>query len=275
MRRFLSPLLFAALAAAQYAPPDARWTQPAEPFHVAGGIYYVGAANVSSYLIKTSEGLILLDTGVRENTAALEASVRKLGFRVEDIRLLLISHGHFDHMGGLAAMKARTKARLLVHPLEAPLVARGGKDDFAFGDTVAYPPVEADGLLQDGEPVRLGGVALTPHHTPGHTKGNLTWTMTVREGGKDYRVVFAGALSAPGYQLTNNAKYPEIVHDYRASFAAMSALPCDVFLAFHSWDFDIERRRAGVFVDPEGYRRYIDRAEAAFEKRLRAQQETN
>jgi metallo-beta-lactamase class B len=264
----LALLLCASFAAqAQYVAAEPRWTQPAEPFRIADDLYYVGTANVPSFLIETSDGLILLDTGVREVAPALEANIRKLGFRIEDVKLLLISHGHFDHIGGLAAAKARTKARLLVSPAEAPLIARGGKDDFAFGDTVAYPPVEADGLLKDGEPVRLGGTALTPHFTPGHTKGSVTWTMTL---GKR-RVVFAGSMSAPGYKLVGNAKYPEIVRDYRASFARLRALPCDIFLGFHGWDFGMEQKRGGDFVDPEGYRRYIDRTEAAFEKQLKEQ----
>jgi len=266
-------------AHAQYAPADPEWNRPIEPFRIAGNLYYVGSANVSSFLIATSGGLILLDTGFREAEPALESNIRKLGFRLEDVRLLLISHAHCDHVGAMAGIKARTKARLLASPADAPLLARGGKGDFAFEDKYLYPPVAADALLADGEPVRLGDAVLTPRFTPGHTKGSTSWTTTIQEGERRYRVVIAASLSAPGYRLVDNPRYPEIVRDYRASFATLRALPCDIFLSMHSWDFELDRKiRARAedatrnpFVDPEGYRRFLDKAQAAFEERLRAQ----
>src|ERR1700759_5029091 len=130
---------------AQYAPANAKWNQPVPPFRIAGNLYYVGAEGVASYLITTPKGDVLIDTGFRETVPLVKASIRKLGFRVEDVRILLISHGHFDHAGGLAAMKAATHARLLANPAEAPLLERGGKGDFGFGDKYAYPPVTPDG----------------------------------------------------------------------------------------------------------------------------------
>jgi metallo-beta-lactamase class B len=258
---------------AQYAPANAKWNQPVPPFRIADNLYYVGAEGVASYLITTPAGDILLDTGFRETVPLVQASIRQLGFRVEDIRVLLISHGHFDHVGGEAAMKAATHAKLLVNPAEAPLLARGGKGDFAFRDHLSYPPVTADGLLKDGEAVRLGGVALVPHFTPGHTRGCTTWTMTVQDGGQPRHVVFACSLSTPDYQVVNNAAYPGIVDDLTHSFATLRALPCDIFLAAHPWEFDLDRKRealqtakpggANPFVDPQGYRAYIDRAQTA------------
>jgi metallo-beta-lactamase class B len=268
-------------ALAQYAPANAKWNQPVPPFGIADNLYYVGAEGVASYLIVTPVGDILIDTGFRETVPLVEASIRKLGFRVEDIRILLISHGHFDHAGGLAAMKAATHARLLVSPAETPLLERGGKGDFAFGDKYAYPPVTPDGLLKDGSPVRLGGVALTPHFTPGHTRGCTTWTMTVQDHGVARHVVFACSLSAPDYQVVNNPKYPNILTDYAASIATMRALPCDIFLAAHPWEFELDRKRAALagdptgarnpFVDPAGYRAYIDRSEAGLKERVAQQ----
>jgi metallo-beta-lactamase class B len=265
---------------AQYAPANAKWNQPVPPFRIADNLYYVGAEGVASYLITTPKGDILIDTGFRETVPLVEASIRKLGFRVEDVRILLISHGHFDHAGGLAAMKAATHARLLVSPAEAPMLEHGDKDDFAWGAKYAYPPVIPDGLLKDGEPVTLGGVSLTPHFTPGHTKGCTTWTMTVHDHGVARHVVFACSLSAPDYQVVNNPKYPGIVSDYTASFATMRALACDIFLAAHPWEFELDRKRAALeadpsganpFVDPAGYRAYIDRSEAALKERVAQQ----
>jgi metallo-beta-lactamase class B len=277
----LCTLIVSLPAAAQYAPANSKWNQPVPPFRIADNLYYVGAEGVASYLITTPAGDILIDTGFRETVPLVEASIRKLGFRVEDIRLLLISHGHFDHAGGMAAMKAATHARLLLSPAEAPLLERGGKDDFAFGDRYVYPPVTPDGLLSDGEPVRLGGEALTPHFTPGHTKGCTTWTMTVHDHGQLRHVVFACSLSAPDYQVVNNPKYPGIQKDFARSFATMRALPCDIFLAAHPWEFELDRKRAALaaapagaanpFVDPAGCRAYIDRSEAALRERVAQQ----
>jgi metallo-beta-lactamase class B len=269
----------AALAPAQYAPADPKWNRPIAPFRVAGNLYYVGAADVSAFLWTTPEGHILLDTGFRETVPRIEANLKTLGLRLEDIRLLLTSHGHCDHIGGAAEVKARTKARFLANPVEWPLLKRGGKGDFAFGDKYAFPPVEPDAPLRDGEPVGLGGTVLTPHFTPGHTKGCTSWSATVKEGDHTYRVVIPCALTAPGYKLVGNAAYPEVARDFEASIARLRALPCDVFLGGHSWDFGLHKKieaRAkdpsrNPFVDPEGYRAYLDRSQAALRKQIAEQ----
>ena len=264
---------------AQYAPANPEWNQPLEPFNIVGNIYYVGAHSVSSYLITTPEGHILLDTGFRETVPLIEANVVKLGFKMEDIRILVATHAHYDHAGGLADVKSKTKARLLLNPVEVEPFARGGKDDFAFGDRYAFPPVEGDGLLQDGEPIRLGGTALIPQFTPGHTKGCTSYTMAVREGDNTYNVVFACSLTAPDYQLVDNPKYPEIVQDYEKTFAKLGQLPCDVHLGGHRWEFGMAEKLAilerggggNPFVDPEGYKRFLDRSQAAFGEQLKEQ----
>jgi metallo-beta-lactamase class B len=210
----------------------------------------------------------------------VEASIRKLGFRVEDVHILLLSHAHSDHAGGLAGMKAATHARLLVSPGDAPVLERGGKDDFAFADRMQFPPVKVDELLKDGVPVTLGGVEMTPHFTPGHTKGCTTWTMTVRDRGQLRDVVFACSLSTPGYQVVNNPKYPGMLKDYRASIATMRALPCDIFLAAHPEQFGMAEKLKELkahpdgpnpFVDPAGYRAYLDDSEAELNKKVAIQ----
>ena len=155
----LCTLIVSLPALAQYAPANAKWNQPVPPFRIADNLYYVGAEGVASYLITTPAGDILLDTGFRETVPIVEASIRKLGFRVSDVRILLISHGHFDHAGGVAAMKAATHARLLVSPAEAPMLEHGDKGDFAWGDKYSYPPVTPDGLLGASDPRRRGSEA--------------------------------------------------------------------------------------------------------------------
>jgi len=269
-------MLVSGAAAGQYAPANAEWNQPVEPFRIVGNVYYVGASGVSSFLITTEAGHILLDTGYPETVPLVDAGIRKLGFHVEDIKLLLASHAHTDHAGGMAAMKAKTKARLLANPRDVDLFARGGKGDFAFGDKFAYPPVKADGVFHDGEEIRLGGVTLTAHFTPGHTKGCTSYSARIREGERVYDVVFPCSLTAPDYQLIGNPKYPEIVKDYESSFATLSALACDVFTGGHAWDFGLDAKRKALqsgatgnpFVDPEGYRAWVKKSEAAFHKQL-------
>ncbi len=268
-----------ALAQPPFPPANAGWNRPITPFRVAGNLYYVGAADVSAFLWTTPEGHILLDTGFRETVPRIEANLKTLGLRLEDIGLLLTSHGHYDHIGGAAEVKARTKARFLANPMEWPLLKRGGKGDFAFGDKYAFPPVEPDAPLREGEPVGVGGTALTPHFTPGHTKGCTSWSATVKEGDRTYRVVIPCSLTAPGYRLVDNAAYPRIARDFEASIARLRALPCDIFLGGHSWDFGLHKKieaRANdpsrnPFVDPEGYRAYLDRSEAALRKQIAEQ----
>lgn len=282
MLRRIALLAWAAYAlplCAQYAAANPEWNQPVEPVRIVGNLYYVGASGVSSYLIATPEGHILLDTGFRETVPAIESSIKKLGFRMEDIRLLLICHAHCDHAGGVAEIQRRTHARFPANPGDAPLLASGGKGDFAFGDAYAFPPAVPDGWLRDGEPVGLGGALLTPHFTPGHTKGGTSWTIAIEDGGKVFRVVIACSVSAPGYKLVDNPKYPEIRADFAATFAKLRVLPCDIFLGQHAWEFDLPLKmqarakdpRRNPFVDPDQYRRWLDRAEAAFHKQVAEQ----
>lgn len=279
----LLPLIALAVASLQgandYAPANPEWNRPVEPFRIIGNVHYVGAAGVSSYLITTPEGHILIDSGFAETVPLIEANVAKLGFRLDDVRLLLISHAHFDHVGGMAALRAKTKARLLTSHTERRLLARGGTRDFAFGDKCAFAPVAADAEVRDGEKIVLGGTTLTAHLTPGHTKGSVTWSLEVREGEKTYHVVIAASLSAPGYQLVDNPKYPEIVSDYEASFETMRNLPCDVLLSVHAWDFGLQKkmeaRMAGApgnpFVEEGALLRFVEKAETALEKQLARQ----
>ena len=270
-------LLFRVEAAGEsFAPANPEWNKAVEPFRIVGNVYYVGASGVSSFLITTPGGHILLDTGFRETVPILKAGIAKLGFRFEDIRLLLISHAHYDHAGGIAEVKAATKGRLLANPREAGLLARGGKKDFAFGDKFPFPPVVADGQFKDGEQVGLGGTLLTAHFTPGHTKGCTSYSARIREGNRLYEVVFPCSLTAPGYRLAANTDYPEIVKDFEYSFAKLGSLPCDVFLGGHPWEFNMEAKRkllgagndTNPFVDPDGYKHWLEKSRAAFQKQL-------
>jgi metallo-beta-lactamase class B len=288
MRKFalilsLTLSLFLPTTANPQADPTSRsWNQPVKPYRIIGNIWYVGASGVTSFLITTPGGHILLDSGLPETVAQIRQNVAQLGFKLTDIKILINSHAHFDHAGGLAELKELTGAKLMATEADAALLARGGKDDFQWGDRFAYKPVKADRVLRDGEQVELGAVTLTARLTPGHTKGSTTWTMKVNEEGRQYDVVFSTSVSTPGYRLVNNDKYPNIADDYRRTFQILKSLPCDVFLGPHAEFFSMKEKIARMeqgmkpnpFIDAAGYREYVANGEREFQKTLEAQART-
>ena len=251
-----------------------------EPFRIAGNLYSVGAGDETAFLIAGSEGMILLDSGPPDSAEAVLANVARLGFDPRRIRLLLNSQAHQDHAGGLAAIKARTGARMLASAADAVQLERGGHGDFAFGDQLVFAPVKVDRIVADGETVRLGDIAITARLTPGHTRGCTSWTLPVRDGGRTLQALFVCGASAPGYQLTGNRAYPEIVRDFEASFATWRRLPCQLFLGAHGSYFGMERKRGLIgkgrpnpFVDPVGCQRFLVRAESAVWDQVRREQQ--
>jgi metallo-beta-lactamase class B len=255
------------------------WMLPFEPRRIIGNIYYVGSNLVSSFLIVTPAGNILLDTGPAEMLPQVAANIEKLGFKPANVKISLNSHAHFDHCGGFAEFRRRTGAQVVASKLGGELMERGGKGDFFWGDDLAYEPVKPDRIVEDGERVELGGVSLTAHLTPGHTKGCTSWSMRTNDGGKDYDVLFVCGLTASLYKLTNNGAYPEIVRDERATFAKLRGMHADVMLASHGFYFDLAgkaaRQKAGAlnpFVDPSELARHVDEMEKDFEQALQAQE---
>ena len=269
MRRILPILLFATAVCAQKDPVSRSWNQPVTPFRIAGNVYYVGASDITSYLITTPKGHFLLDGGFEETAPMIRANIERLGFHVSDVKFLLSSHAHYDHAGGLAELKRITHATFVSSRGDLPQHARGGLDDPQFGDRFPYPPVEADRIIGDGERITLGGVTMTAHITAGHTRGCTTWTTEV---GK-LRAVFICSPTVPnGYKLVGNPKYPDIADDYRRQFATLRALHPDIFLASHGNFFDLQGKLVSrKFVDPEGYRKFVDEMEARFETVLAEQ----
>lgn len=266
-------------AAGQVAAFDVpEWHQAAEPLHIAGPIYYVGTRDLAVYLITTPAGHIMLDGAVPGTQSLIETSIRKLGFKPQDIRQLLISHAHFDHVGTLAYFRKLTGAPLAVMAPDDELLKSGGRADYLYANVEAFhfDPVTADRVLKDGDTVTLGNVTLTAHHTPGHTRGCTTWVMNVEEGGRDYRVVFAGSTSVnPGTHLILDPSYPGIADDYRHSFEVLASLQPEIFLSAHAsfFGFDAKRERArsegvSAFVDPQGYAKANAAKQAAFESQV-------
>jgi metallo-beta-lactamase class B len=277
----LAVAVLASLAALGQSDPTWRsWNQPVEPFRIVGNIYYVGASDVASYLIVTPKGDILLDGGFVETAPMIRDNIRRLGFKPEDVKYLLNSHAHFDHAAGLAQLKQWTGAQFVASRADGDQIARGGHDDPMWGDKYLFPPVKPDRYIADGDTVTMGDTIMTAHLTPGHTQGCTTWTTDAMENGKRLHVVFLCSVSAPGYRLVENPKYPNIVNDYRKSFALLKTLPCDVFLGAHGQFFHLKEKRAAMkanpavnpFIDPKEFRAFVEAAEHDFEAELKQQQ---
>lgn len=272
-------LLTASVFAQDSTSSRVEWNRPFPPFRIIGNIYYVGASGISSFLIATPKGNILLDGGFTETAPQIERNVAKIGFRVSDVKYLLNSHAHFDHAGGLAELKRASQAMLVASRGDAQTLTTGHQLSYGPGQSDShFPAVRVDRLIGNGDTVSLGGVTLTAHITPGHTKGCTTWSMPVTDNGRKYQVVFLCSLSVAGNLLVDNPKYPNIVADYEASFAEMRSLPCDVFLGAHPEFFRLKEKydklRAGAsnpFIDPGELRAFVDESERAFQQELSRQ----
>jgi metallo-beta-lactamase class B len=280
LRMFWRSVLFF-LPALLFAQANSDWDQPFPPHRVVGNIYYVGTKGLASYLITTPEGSILINSSLESSVPLIRASVEKLGFRFQDVKILLISHAHFDHCAGSFMVKELTGAKYMVMQQDVAEVESGGKGDFQYGKTpeTLFKTVKVDRVLHDGDQVKLGDAVLTARLTPGHTKGCTTWTMKARDGGKLYDVVIVGSPNVnAGYKLVNNALYPQIADDYARMFRVLKSLPCDVFLGAHGNYYGMEEKFARMskgganpFIDPDGYKRYVAEREKTFHSELEKQ----
>lgn len=256
-----------------------EWVAPMAPFRVIGSIYYVGSAELGVYLFKTSRGLILLDGGMPDNAPMVAQSIVTLGFDLRDVKIILNSHAHMDHSGGLAALKLASGGRLYASEGDRSALEGGfylGSED---KENFRAPPVHVDHVIADGERVTLGDVTLTAHITPGHTRGCTSWTTTAREGDKDYNVLFFCSASVAANRLVGPPQYEGIVGDYRRTFAMTRDWRPDVFLAPHGSFFGLAEKRqrqiAGdplAFVDREAFSKLRAKFEADFETALAAQE---
>ncbi len=278
---FLSLLLTLVFAGSAFAQATPDWTNPFPPYRIIGNVYYVGSQGLASYLITTKEGHILINSSLESSVPLIRESIEKLGFKFGDIKILLISHAHWDHCAGSASIKELTGAKYMVMDADVPEIEAGGKGNFQYGDssTSRYQPTKVDRVLHDGEEVKLGGTVLTAHLTPGHTKGTTTWTMKAKEGDRTYNVVIIGSPNVnAGYKLVNNALYPQIASDYERMFRILKSLPCDVFLGAHGNYYGMEAKYARMkehaanpFIDPEGYESYVAEREQTFRTELAKQ----
>jgi metallo-beta-lactamase class B len=265
--------LLAATAAAQSKADN----QPFPAYRVIGDIYYVGASDIAVYLVTTPAGHILINSGYEDTPPIIRDGILKLGFKLQDVKILLNSQAHFDHVAGQAAMQRLTGAKIYSSEKEAAVLESGGKADPRWGREYTYPAVKVDHVVRDLEEVTLGGVTLVAHFTPGHSMGCTTWTMRVPDGGKVYDVVIVGGTTVnPGVQFVRKPLYPGIADDYARTFRILHALKCDVFLGAHGGYYGMEEKykkmKAGAavnpFIDPAGYRAFIDRSEMEFQAKL-------
>jgi metallo-beta-lactamase class B len=273
LREWLLPaFVLAILGAAPGLAQNQRleWSKPFPAHKVIGNIYYVGSDNLASFLITTSQGNILINSDYEETVPVVRAAIEKLGFRYGDIKILLGSHAHGDHMEGDAMVKELTGARVMAMQQDVPALTAmkpGGK------------PHPIDQVLHDGDEVKLGDTTLTAHLTPGHTKGCTTWTTKAMEAGKTYDVLILCSVGVnAGVQLVNNKDYPQIADDYMRSFKILKGLPCEVFLGAHGPFYSLkekyaklEKGGANPFIDPAGYQAYLDMMEKTFQAKLEDQ----
>jgi metallo-beta-lactamase class B len=287
MKKFIVAAALLALAGPAKAQSTAQvetWRKPTEPLRVIGEVYYVGALGLSSWLIKTPAGDILIDGGMDYNAPLIEANLAKIGVKLSDVKILLNSHAHLDHAGGLAQIKKDTGATLYASAGDKPLLEGGYYPGREKDTSLGFPTVKVDQVVRDGQTVSLGGVTLTAHITPGHTPGCTTWTLKASEAGKTHDVMFYCSATVAGNKLVGPAAtYPGIVDDYRRTFAEGPKIKADVFLAPHPEQFGFVRKRAALeanrakasaenpFIDPTEAKDTWAAMQADFEKQLAAQ----
>ena len=258
---------------------QADWFEPFPAHRIIGDVYYVGSKDLASYLVATPEGHILINSGFERTVPLIRESVESLGYKMADIKVLLASHAHSDHVAGHARMRELTGAKVCVMRGDDAVIASGGKGQYLYGLN-RWTPCPVNRVLEDGDEVKLGGVTLVARRTPGHTRGCTTWTWKVADGGRTYDVVVIGSPNVnPGYRLADNKDYPEIAADFERTFEVLRALPCDVFLGAHGGYYGMvakyERGKGNPagnpFVDPKGYRTFVAQKEEAYRRTLAEQ----
>ena len=281
----LTLILFATISTSAQKNPfiasNPSWVQPFPPFKIAGNLYYVGSQDLAAYLIVTPQGNILINSNLESSPPQIKQAIESLGFKYKDTKILLISHGHFDHCAGSAQVKRETGAKYEVMAQDVSVVQSGGRTDFHYAThkSMWFPPAKVDRILHENDTVSLGGATVTAHLTAGHTKGTTTWTLDEQQDGRTLHVVIVGSPNVnPGYKLVNNKTYPHIAADYRHEFEVLNNLPCDIFLGAHGGYFDLEQKYdrfkngdKNAFLDPTGYKAYIADRQQAFETEFKKQ----
>ena len=266
---------------------DPDWTTQLPPFRIAGNLFYVGSRDLASYLVATHMGHILINSNLVTSPPQIRASVEQLGFEWRQLKILLISHAHYDHCAGSAQILKETGAQYMVIDADVADIQSGGKSNFFYANRLEfhYPPSKVDRKLHDGDQVQLGKTTLTAHKTAGHTKGCTTWTLETAvipgHSEQSYKGAIIGSpYVLPGYNLIDDPKYPQMAADFRQQFVTLKSLPCDLFLGAHGGYFNLSEKytrlkagpTANPFLDPQGYQAFIAERQQAFETELARQQ---
>ncbi|ANH83852.1 subclass B3 metallo-beta-lactamase [Niabella ginsenosidivorans] len=263
----------------QDTPPE--WSRPYPPFRIAGNLYYVGTYDLACYLITTTKGNILINTGLPGSVPIIQKNIKTLGFQWKDLKILLTTQAHFDHVGAMAAIKKLTGAQLMADAKDAAVLADGGSSDYAFGGKGAlFTPVMADKRLQDGDTIILGETRLTMLHHPGHTQGSCSYLLTTRDEERTYRVLIANMPTiVTEKKFSAVPAYPEIAQDYAYTLGALKKLSFDLWVASHASQFGLQKKHPPfskynplAFADKKGYEAMVDGLSRAYQKKLEQDQ---
>ena len=283
MRFDMRRLTFACCLILAATPPLAAqpegWTRPFPAHRVIGNLYAVGTYDLGVFLITSQDGHILINTGLEDSTSLIRGNIESLGFRLEDVKILLTMQAHWDHTAALAEIKQITGAQMWATAGDAPVLEDGGFSDPHFGGRASFKPVSVDKIIAEGDVVELGETRLTVLETPGHTAGSSSYTMRVREDGRDYNVAIAnmGTINA-GKRLVVNPTYPDVAEDFAETFRKQKALEIDVWVAAHGSQYGLQRKyeegqdyRPENFVDPEGFLAAVERLEKLYLEQIAAE----
>lgn len=247
---------------AQECPKCAEWNAPQAPFRIFGNTYYVGTRGLASILVTSPRGDVLIDGELPESAPLILAHIRALGFKLEDVKVILNTHAHYDHAGGIAGLQAATGAEVDASPWSAAIIQRGRTDDRdpQYGIALSFPPAHNVRTIKDGQVVRVGDLSLTAHFTGGHTPGGTTWTWRACEGDRCLDIVYADSqspVSKDGFLFSRSTTYPTAVADFEHSFKVLESLSCDILITPHPEQSQFWQRVAsGGLVDREACRRY-------------------
>jgi metallo-beta-lactamase class B len=259
---------------------DTNWVKEQEPFRIAGNLYYVGSYDLCCYLITTRKGHILINTGIPGSDTMIRRHVEALGFRFSDIKILLATHAHFDHVGAMAAVRHATHARLMIEEKDVLLMADGGNSDFDFGGHgPMFPPVKVDKPLHDRDVVKLGGMEIEVLYHPGHTKGACSFLFTVKDSVRSYRVLIANIPSILSEtKFPGMPSYPEVGKDYGYTLDTMPKIQFDLWLSSHAAQFDLQKKHQSgegyhpeAFIDRASYDEWLEELKAKYTKKMAGQ----
>jgi len=257
---------------------NADWAKPYEPFRIAGNLYYVGTYDLACYLITTSKGNILINTGLASSAAQIKKNIETLGFKFNDTKILLTTQAHYDHMGAMAAVKKQTGAKLMVNAKEAEVLKDGGASDYALGGHGSvYQPVEHDRLLKDGDTIALGEMKLVMLHHPGHTRGSCSYLFTVKDEQRSWKVLIANMPTiVTDSSFASIKAYPSVATDYANTFKSMKHISFDIWLASHTSQFKMhDKHKPGdaydpaAFIDQKGYEDELNGLENAYNEKMK------